>query len=162
MGCRIWVCARPRQSAWQTGFNSALHPLAALFSAPFGSAVGSEFVNPVIVLGVGLVLLQGVQLTRKEFFTPRSVYAVLLSPLFLNLLFSWCLSSPQPDVASVAIAILVTWHLREVIFERAITAEAQQGALLWCLTASSLIVTIKLSYAVFGFAAAGNSLRNPL
>jgi hypothetical protein len=136
------------------GFNSALHPLAALFSAPFGTAVGSEFVNPVVVLSVGLVLLQGVQLTPKEFFTPRSVYAALLSPLFLDLLFSWCLSSPQPDVAGVAIAILVTWHLREVIFERTITAEGEQGALLWCLMASSLVVTLKLSYAVFGFAAA--------
>jgi hypothetical protein len=126
--------------------------LAALFGTPFGVAVGDEFVNPAIVLSVGLVLLQGFQLTLKEFFTPRSVYAALLSSLFLSLLFSWCLSSPQPDVASVAIAILVTWHLREVIFERAITAEAQQGALRWCLIASSLIVTIKLSYAVFGFA----------
>jgi hypothetical protein len=135
------------------GFNSALHPLAALFGTPFGAAVGDEFVNPAIVLSVGLVLLQGFQLTLKEFFTPRSVYAALLLPLWLGLLFSWCLSSPQPDVASVAIAILVTWHLREVIFERKVTAEGEQGTLLWCLMASSLVVTLKLSYAVFGFAA---------
>jgi hypothetical protein len=136
------------------GFNSALHPLAALFSAPFGIAIGGEFVNPVVVLCTCAVLLQGIRLNRKEFFTQGSVYAGLLLPLALSQLFSECLSSPQPDVAGVAIALLVTWHLREVIFETEVISGTDQAALLRCLMASSLVVMFKLSYAVFGLAAA--------
>ncbi len=70
------------------GFNSALHPLAAFFGAPFGIAIGSEFVNPVIVLCVCAVLVQGIRLKPKEFFTPDSVYAALFLPLILYLAFA--------------------------------------------------------------------------
>jgi hypothetical protein len=135
------------------GFNSALHPLAGLFGAPFGIAISSEFVNPVIVLCTCAVLLQGIRLNRKEFFTQGSVYAGLLLPLVLSQLFSGCLSSPQPDVAGVAIAILVTWHLREVIFETETLSEVGQSSFHRCLMASSLVVMLKLSYAVFGMTA---------
>jgi hypothetical protein len=136
------------------GFNSALHPLAALFGAPFGIAVGGEFVNPAVVLCTCAVLLQGIRLNRKEFFTQGSVYAGLLLPLVLRLVFSECLSSPQPDVAGVAIAVLVTWHLREILLEAKMIAGADQAPFLRCLMASSLAVMFKLSYAVFGLAAA--------
>ena len=135
------------------GFNSALHPLAALFGSPFGIAIGSEFVNPVVVLCACAVLLQAVRLDPKEFFSQASVYAALLFPLILGLLFSDCLSSPQPDVAGVAIAVLVTWHLREVIFESEVLVASEQAAFLRCLMASSLVVMLKLSYALFGLAA---------
>lgn len=137
------------------GFNSALHPLAAFFGAPFGIAIGSEFVNPVIVLCVCAVLVQGIRLKPKEFFTPGSVYAALFLPLILSLLFSDCLSSPQPDIAGAAIAVLVTWHLREIIFDQEAVAGTDQGAFLRCLMAGSLVVMLKLSYAMFGLAAAG-------
>src|SRR5260370_3437626 len=137
------------------GFNSALHPLAAFFGAPFGIAIGSEFVNPVIVLCVCAVLVQGIRLKPKEFFTPGSVYAALFLPLILSLLFSDCLSSPQPDIAGAAIAILVTWHLREIIFDQEAVAGSEQGAFLRCLMAGSLVAMLKLSYAMFGLAAAG-------
>ncbi|HYZ71590.1 MAG TPA: hypothetical protein VE641_00830, partial [Chthoniobacterales bacterium] len=137
------------------GFNSALHPLAGLFGGPFGIAVSREFVNSVIVLCASAVLLQGTRLDRKEFFTQASIYAALLLPLILGQLFSECLSSPQPDVAGVAIAILVTWHLREVIFDTDTPPDIQQSAFLRCLMASSLVVMLKLSYAALGLGAAG-------
>jgi hypothetical protein len=135
------------------GFNTALHPLVALFGSPFGIAVGREFVNPVIVVSVCAVLLQSVGLRRKEFFAPDSVYACLLFPLILTLLFSFCLSSPQPDIASGAVAVLVVWNLRRVIQENAGDQEAT--AYFSCLSASALVVMFKLSYAVLGFAAVG-------
>jgi hypothetical protein len=136
------------------GFNSALHPLAGLFGGPFGIAISSEFVNPVIVLCTCAVLLQSIRLNRKEFFAQGSVYAGLMLPLILSQLFSQCLSSPQPDVAGVAVAILVTWHLREVIFETEALPEIEQSSFLRCLMASSLVVMLKLSYAALGLAAA--------
>jgi hypothetical protein len=136
------------------GFNSALHPLAALFGAPFGIAIGGEFINPVVVLCTCAVLLQGIRLNRKEFFTQGSVYAGLLLPVVISQVFSACLSSPQPDVAGVAIAVLVTWHLREVLFEAEMIAGANQTPFLRCLMASSLVVMFKFSYVVFGLAAA--------
>jgi hypothetical protein len=135
------------------GFNSALHPLAALFGFPFGIEVGREFVNPLIIVSAGAVLLQGIKLNRKEFFLPGSVYACLLFPLVLGLLFSDCLSSPQPDVSTAGIAILVAWYLRGVVQESA--GEKQAVTYLGCLMASSLVVTFKLSYAVLGLTAAG-------
>ncbi|MBV9733804.1 MAG: hypothetical protein JO275_13600 [Verrucomicrobia bacterium] len=136
------------------GFNSALHPLAGLFGGPFGIAVSGEFVNSVIVLCTSAVLLQGIRLNRKEFFTQGSVYAALLLPLILGQLFSECLSSPQPDVAGVAVAILVTWHLREVIFDADTLPDVEQSAFLRCLMAGSLVVMLKLSYAALGLGAA--------
>jgi hypothetical protein len=136
------------------GFNSALHPLAGLFGGPFGIAVSGEFVNSVILLCTSAVVLQGIRLNRKEFFTQGSVYAALLLPLILGQLFSECLSSPQPDVAGVAIAILVTWHLREVIFDTDTLPDVEQSAFLRCLMAGSLVVMLKLSYAALGLGAA--------
>jgi len=135
------------------GFNTALHPLAALLGSPFGIAVGREFVNPVIIVSAGAVLLQGIKPKSKEFFLPDSVYACLLFLLVLHLLFSDCLSSPQPDVGSAGIALLVAWYLRGVVQESA--NDKQEAAYLGCLMASSLVVTFKLCYAVFGLAAAG-------
>lgn len=135
------------------GFNSALHPLAALFGWPFGIEVGREFVNPIIIGSVCAVLLQGVKLRRKEFFTPDSIYACLLFPLGFRFLFSDCLSSPQPDVAGAGLTLLVAWQLREVIQD--VAPERKVGAFLFCLMASALVVTFKLSYAVLGIAAAG-------
>src|ERR1700741_5010153 len=134
------------------GFNTALHPLAALFGSPFGIAVGREFVNPVIVVSAGAALLQSIRLNGKEFFFPDSVYACLLFPLVLGLVFCDCLSSPQPDVSSAGIALLVAWHLRGVVQEGA--GDKQEAAYFACLLASSLVVTFKLSCAVLALAAA--------
>jgi hypothetical protein len=135
------------------GFNTALHPLAALFGSPFGIAVGREFVNPVIVVSAGAALLQNVRLNSKEFFLPDSVYACLLFPLVLGLLFCDCLSSPQPDVSSAGIALLVAGYLRGVVQEGA--GDKQEAAYFGCLLASSLVVSFKLSCAVLALAAAG-------
>jgi hypothetical protein len=136
------------------GFNSALHPLAALFGWPFGIEIGREFVNPVIIVSVCGVLLQGLRLRGKEFFTPASIYACLLFPLALRLLFSSCLSSPQPDVTGAALAALVAWYLREEVTQEAVP-DRQMSSFLACLMASGLVAMFKLSYAVFGIAAAG-------
>jgi len=135
------------------GFNSALHPLTALFGWPFGIEVGREYINPTIILSVCAALLQGVRMRPKEFFTPGSIYACLLFVLGFRLLFSDCFSSPQPDVAGAGLALLVAWHLREVIQELA--PERQVGAFLTCLMAGALVLTFKLSYAVLGIVAAG-------
>jgi hypothetical protein len=135
------------------GFNTALHPLAALLGSPFGIAFGREFVNPVIVVSAGAALLQSVRLKSKEFFLPDSVYACLLFPLVLGLLFCDCLSSPQPDVSSASIALLVAGYLRGVVQEDA--GDKQETAYFGCLLASSLVVTFKLSCAVLALAAAG-------
>jgi hypothetical protein len=135
------------------GFNTALHPLAALFGFPFGIEVGREFVNSVLTVSVCAVLLQSVRFGRKEFFAPDSAYAALLFPLALILLFSPCLSSPQPDIASGGLAILVVWYLRAVI--QSGSKEDEAGAYLGCLLASALVIMFKLSYAVLGLAAAG-------
>ena len=135
------------------GFNTALHPFAALLGSPFGIAVGREFVNPLIIVSAGAVLLQGIKLNRKEFFLPDSAYACLLFPLVLGLLFSDCLSSPQPDVSSAGIGVLVAWYLRGVVQGGA--GDTREAAYFGCLLASSLVVTFKLSYAVLGLAAAG-------
>ena len=135
------------------GFNSALHPLAALFGWPFGIEIGREYINPAIILSVCAALLQGVRLRVKEFFTPGSIYACLLFVLGFRLLFSDCLSSPQPDVAAAGLALLVAWHLRGVIQEPA--SEGHVGAFLTCLMAAAMVLTFKLSYAVLGIAAAG-------
>lgn len=135
------------------GFNSALHPLAALFGWPFGIEVGREYVNPAIILSICAMLLQGIRLRRKEFFTSGSVYACLLFILAFRLLFSDCFSSPQPDVAGAGLALLVAWYLRQVIPEPA--QERQVGPFLTCLMAGALVLTFKLSYAVLGIAGAG-------
>jgi hypothetical protein len=135
------------------GFNTALHPLAALFSSTFGEEVGREYANPVIVVSVCAVLLQGVRLRAKEFFTRDSIYACLLFLLGFRLLFSECLSSPQPDMAGAALSMLVAWYLRELVQEA--IHEKNIGAFLACLLASSLVVMFKLSYAVLGLAGCG-------
>jgi hypothetical protein len=135
------------------GFNTALHPLAALFGSPFGEEVGREYANPVMVVSVCAVLLQGVRLRTKEFFSGGSIYACLLFLLGFRLLFSECLSSPQPDMAGAGLSTLVAWYLRELIQET--SHEKNIGAFLACLLASSLVVMFKLSYAVLGLAAGG-------
>jgi hypothetical protein len=137
------------------GFNTALHPLAALFGFPFGIEVGREFVNPVLMVAVCAVLLQSVKFDRKEFFSPDSAYAALLFPLALIFLFSHCLSSPQPDIASGGIAILTVWYLRAVIHSD--STDDEGWVYLACLMASALVIMFKLSYALLGVAAAGTA-----
>jgi hypothetical protein len=135
------------------GFNTALHPLAALFGSPFGEEVGREYANPVIIVSVCAVLLQGIRLRTEEFFTRDSIYACLLFLLGFRLLFSECLSSPQPDVAGAGFAMLVAWYLRELVQEA--IHEKHTGAFVACLLASSLVVMFKLSYVVLGLAGCG-------
>jgi hypothetical protein len=137
------------------GFNTALHPLAALFGSPFGVAIGREFVNPVVIISVGAVILQKVRLVLSQKSTPGSVYAWLLLPLFVNLVFSECLSSPQPDVASAGLALLVGWYLQDVLFEAGARPGHGSDAFVLCLMSGSLVLMLKLSYGVFGLLAAG-------
>jgi hypothetical protein len=137
------------------GFNTALHPLAALFGSPFGVAIGREFVNPVIVISVGAAILQKIRLMRPQELQPQPVYAWLLLPLFVNLVFSECLSSPQPDVASAGIAMLVAWYLQDVLFVPDASPGHMADAFLLCSMSGFLILMLKLSYGVFGLLAAG-------
>jgi hypothetical protein len=135
------------------GFNTALDPLAALFGSPFGEEVGREYANPVIIVSVCAVLLQGIRLRTEEFFTRDSIYACLLFLLGFRLLFSECLSSPQPDMTGAGLSMLVAWYLRELVQET--IHEKNTGAFLACLLACSLVVMFKLSYAVLGLAGCG-------
>jgi hypothetical protein len=80
------------------GFNSALHPLAALLSSPGGSWLGREYVNSLIVTITLAILIQGI-----ASYSACSIYALLLLPFPVSLLFSECLSSPQPDVAAASL-----------------------------------------------------------
>src|SRR5260221_277900 len=81
------------------GFNSALHPLAALLSSPGGLWLGREYVNSLIVTITLAILIQGI-----ASYSACSIYALLLLPFPVSLLFSECLSSPQPDVAAASTA----------------------------------------------------------
>jgi hypothetical protein len=121
------------------GFNSALDPLAALFSSPGGLWLGREFVNSSIVFVTLNVLVQGITA-----YSARSIYALLLLPFPTSLLFSNCLSSPQPDVAAASAAILFAWYLRDIVLDR---ESAGASAAFWVFLAGTMAVSFKVSYA---------------
>jgi hypothetical protein len=121
------------------GFNSALHPFAALLSSPGGLWLGREYANSLVVTITLAILVQGLASHPA-----RSIYTLLLLPLPTSLLFSDCLSGPQPDVAAASAAILFGWYLRDIIFDR---AARNSGVFFLSLLAGSMAVLFKLSYA---------------
>jgi hypothetical protein len=126
------------------GFNSALHPLAALLSSPGGLWLGREYVNSLIVIITLAVLLQGI-----AGYSARSIYALLLLPFPTSLLFSDCLSSPQPDVAAASAATLFAWYLRDIILDR---ESSGPNTLFFGFLTATMAVLFKLSYAALGAA----------
>src|SRR6266403_2427608 len=127
------------------GFNSALHPLAALLSSPGGLWLGRKYVNSLIVIITLAVLVQGI-----AGHSARSIYALLLLPFPISLLFSDCLSSPQPDVAAASAAILFAWYLRDIILDR---EPSGLNTLFFGFLTATMAVLFKVSYAAL--AAAG-------
>jgi hypothetical protein len=127
------------------GFNSALHPLAALLSSPGGLWLGREYVNSSIVTITLAVLIQGILS-----YSARSIYALLLLPFPVSLLLSECLSSPQPDVAAASAATLFAWYLRDIVFDR---ESSGISALFFGFLAATMTIQFKVSYAAL--AAAG-------
>jgi hypothetical protein len=127
------------------GFNSALSSLAGLLGVPFGLRLGQEFVNPTIVVSVAAVLSQGLSWkgeTGREF--QRTIYALSLFVPVIALVFSSCLSSPQPDVGAAAMAILVAWYFWEIVFGKE-TPIHDGRLLLLCVSAASMALQFKLS-----------------
>lgn len=129
------------------GFNSSLSSLAGLFGVPFGLRLGQEFVNSTIALLAATVVSQGLSgkvKAHRDF--PRTIYALgLLVPL-VALIFSSCLSSPQPDIGAAATAILVAWYFREILFESEVNPNHGGRLLLLCLSAAAMALQFKLSY----------------
>jgi hypothetical protein len=121
------------------GFNSALHPLAALLSSPGGLWLGREYVNSSIVTITLAILVQGI-----AGYSARSIYALLLLPLPVSLLFSECLSSPQPDLAAACAAVLFAWYLRDIVFDR--ESSGLSSLFFGCL-AATMAALFKVSYA---------------
>jgi hypothetical protein len=124
------------------GFNSALHTLAALLSSPGGFWLGREYVNSSIVTITLAILVQGI-----VGYSARSIYALLLLPFPTSLLFSDCLSSPQPDIAAAGAATLFAWYLRDIVLDR---ESRGTSALFFGFLAGTMAVLFKVSYAALG------------
>jgi hypothetical protein len=128
------------------GFNSALSSLAGILGVPFGLRLGQEFVNAAIVLSVAAVLSQGLSwksANRRDF--QRMIYALSLFVPVVALVFSSCLSSPQPDVGAAAMAILLAWYFWEIVFGKE-TLSHDGRLLLLCVSAASMALQFKLSF----------------
>jgi hypothetical protein len=129
------------------GFNSALHPLAAILSSPGGLWLGREYVNTSIVTITIAILLQGI-----DGYSARSIYALLLLPFPTSLLFSDCLSAPQPDVAAAGAATLFAWYLRDIVLDR---DSGGLSTLFFGLLTATMAILFKISYAALGVAGIG-------
>jgi hypothetical protein len=129
------------------GFNSALHPLAALLSSPGGLWLGREYVNTSIVTMTMAILVQGIGR-----YSARSIYALMLLPFPTSLLFSDCLSSPQPDIAAASAVTLFAWYLRDVVLER---ESGGLSALFFGLVTATMAVLFKVSYLALGVTGIG-------
>jgi hypothetical protein len=120
---------------------------------PFGLRLGQEFVNPAIVVGVAAVLSQGLKwkgATGRDF--QRTIYALSLFVPVVALVFSSCLSSPQPDVGGTATAILVAWYFWEIVFGKEIPSHDARMLLL-CVSAAVMALQFKLSFLGLSLAA---------
>jgi hypothetical protein len=141
------------------GFNSSLSALAALLGVPWGLRLGQEFVSPSLVILAACVVSQG--LSRKgsaQGHYPRIIYAFSLFAFLGGLIFSPCVPSPQPDIGGAALAILVAWYFREILFRDEVTLEQSTNFLFLCLSAVALVIQTKLSFLAFGLATAGIAL----
>ena len=124
------------------GFNSALHTFAALLSSPGGLWLGRAYSNTSIVTVTIAILVQGI-----AGYSARSIYALLLLPFPTSLLFSDCLSSPQPDVAAASAATLFAWYLRDIVLD---PDSSGLSALFLGLITATMAVLFKVSYLALG------------
>jgi hypothetical protein len=135
------------------GFNSSLAALAGLFSVPFGVHIGGEFVNGATTVLVAGVLSQGLRFENwRALNASQNLYAFGLLTFVVTLVLSRCLSSPQPDVGSAAVAIASAWYFAAVVKFSGDGNHFGPNQLLLCVSASVAALELKLSY--FAFAAA--------
>jgi hypothetical protein len=134
------------------GFNSSLVALAGIFAVPFGVSIGREFINGATTVLVAGVLSQGLRFVNwRAVYDSRNLYAFGLLTFVSMLALSRCLSSPQPDVSSAALAIASAWYFLAVVKHSGEVDQLGANQLL-CICASVATLEIKLSY--IGFAAA--------
>jgi hypothetical protein len=88
------------------------------------------------------ILVQGI-----AGYSARSIYALLLLPFPTSLLFSDCLSSPQPDVAAASAATLFAWYLRDIVLD---PDSSGLSALFLGLITATMAVLFKVSYLALG------------
>jgi len=135
------------------GFNSSLGALAGLFSVPFGEPIGREFANAVTTFLVVCVLSQGLRFKDSGVRNScRNLYAFGLLTFVLMLVFSPCLSSPQPDVSSAAVAVAAAWYFSEFLMSYRKDDPLAANHLFLSIVASVGAFGLKLSY--IGFAGA--------
>jgi hypothetical protein len=133
------------------GFNSSLAALAGIFSVPFGEPIGREFANAVTVFLVVCVLNQGLRFKDSDVSGfCRNLYAFGLLTFVLMLVFSPCLSSPQPDVSSAALAAAAAWYLFEFLISYGKDDPLAADQLFLCIAASVAAFELKISYVAFG------------
>jgi hypothetical protein len=134
------------------GFNSSLAAMAGIFAVPFGVSIGREFINGATTVLVAGVLSQGLRFENwRAVHASRNLYAFGLLTFVSILALSRCLSSPQPDVSSAALAIASAWYFLAVVKFSSDVDQLGTNQLL-CVCASVATLEMKLSY--IGFVAA--------
>ena len=129
------------------GFNSSLNALAGIFSVPFGEPIGREFANAATTFLVVCVLSQGLRFKDSDVSGfCRSLYAFGLLTFVLMLAFSPCLSSPQPDVSSAAVAVAASWYFFEFLVSYRKDDALAGNHLFLIIAASVAAFELKLSY----------------
>jgi hypothetical protein len=135
------------------GFNSSLAALAGIFSVPFGEPIGREFANAATTFLVVCVLSQGLRFKDSDVSNfCRNLYAFGLLTFVLMLVFSPCLSSPQPDVSSAAVAVAAAWYFFEFLMFYRKDDPLAANHLFLCIAASVAAFELKISYVAFGAA----------
>jgi hypothetical protein len=133
------------------GFNSSLTALAAIFSVPFGEPIGREFANAATIFLAVCVLSQGLRFKDSDVSSYReNLYAFGLLTFLLMLVFSPCLSSPQPDVSSAAVAVVAAWYFFEFLISYRKGDTLAANRLFLCVAASVAAFELKISYVAFG------------
>jgi hypothetical protein len=132
------------------GFNSSLGALSGILGVPFGEAIGREFANGTTIFLVVCVLGHGLSF---DWFTEerrgRGIYAWGLLTFLLALVFSPCLSSPQPDVGSAAVAVAAAWYFFEFLTCPEDVGPQAAGSLFLTVAASVVAFELKLAYICF-------------
>jgi hypothetical protein len=129
------------------GFNTSLAALAGILSVPFGEPIGREFANAATTFLVVCVLSQGLRFKDSDVNSScRHLYAFGLLTFVLTLVFSPCLSSPQPDVSSAAVAVAAAWYFFEFLISYRKDDPLAANHLFLCVAASVGAFSLKLSY----------------
>ncbi|MBV9671589.1 MAG: hypothetical protein JO076_02035, partial [Verrucomicrobia bacterium] len=125
------------------GFNSSLTALAGLLGAPFRMEIGREFANAVTTLVICGVISQGLPFSFRDL-GAEALFCLGLLTFLVILTMSPCLSSPQPDIASAALAIAAARYFLQLLLSSELRCSAK--AFVLCAGASIAAMELKLSY----------------